>query len=227
MRIVPEISETSIVLVGSFNPTIFTPAWFELHELLPPGTAEIATLEIAHAQATAFKADWLHLSVVPERFAVDTTQAPDVRIRDLVARTFGEHLNHTPLDALGINRNVHFSVRSSIDRDRIGRTLAPIEPWGKWAEELGPDGMSGGMSSLTMTQFAPEGRPEGGRINVKVEPSVLIGGGRTGVCVNVNDHYALVADEPQKADAGMEILENHFDASIQRSNRLIDHVMSL
>ena len=227
MRIVPEISGTSIVLVGSFNPAIFTPAWFELHGLLPEGTAEIATLEIAHGQATAFKADWLHLNVVPERFTVDTTQAPDVRIRDLVVRTFREHLNHTPLNAVGINRDVHFNVRSLEDRDRIGRRLAPIDPWGEWAEELGLDGMFGGMTSLTMTQVDPEGRPKGGRINVKVEPSVRIGEGRTGVYVNVNDHYPRDADQPEAAEAVMEMLENYFDASVQRSNRLIDHVMSL
>jgi hypothetical protein len=227
MRIVPEISGTSIVLVGSFNPAIFTPAWFELHGLLPQGTAEIATLEIAHGQATAFKADWLHLNVVPERFTVDTTQAPDVRIRDLVVRVFREHLNHTPLNAVGINRDVHFNVRSLEDRDRIGRRLAPIEPWGEWAEELGLDGMFGGMTSLTMTQVDPEGRPKGGRINVKVEPSVRIGGGRTGVYVNVNDHYQRDADQVEVAESVIEMLEHHFDASVQRSNRLIDHVMSL
>ena len=72
MLIVPEISGTSIVLVGSFNPAIFTPAWFEMHRLLPEGTAEIAKLEVAHAQATAFSAEWLHLNVVAERFSVET-----------------------------------------------------------------------------------------------------------------------------------------------------------
>ena len=70
-------------------------------------------------------------------------------------------------------------------------------------------------------------RPRGGRINVKVEPSVRIGEGRTGVYVNVNDHYPRDADQPEAAGAVMEMLENHFDASVQRSNRLIDHVMSL
>ena len=35
MRIEPEISGVSVVLLGDFNPAIFTPAWFALHGLLP------------------------------------------------------------------------------------------------------------------------------------------------------------------------------------------------
>ena len=35
MRIEPEISGVAVVLLGDFNPAIFTPAWFAMHELLP------------------------------------------------------------------------------------------------------------------------------------------------------------------------------------------------
>ena len=227
MLIVPEIGGTSIVLIGRFNPAIFTPAWFELHTLLPEGTAEIANLEVAHAQATAFRAEWLHLNVMADRFSAETVQAPDVRVRDLVLRTFTEHLNHTPLHALGINRSVHYNVHSLEERDRIGRLLAPTDAWGPWADDLGLDGTHGGMTSLTMTQIDPDGRPPGGRINVKIEPSTRVGAGRTGIYVNVNDHYQFDADQPQATEAVIQVVENDFDASVQRSNALIDHIMSL
>ena len=227
MLIVPEISGTSIVLAGRFNPAIFTPAWFELHGLLPEGTAEIADLEVAHVQATAFRAEWLHLNVMAERFSAETVQAPDIRVRDLVLRTFTEHLQHTPIHSVGINRTVHYNVYSLETRDRIGRLLAPIEPWGPWGEELGLSGTHGGMTSLTMTQIDPAGRPPGGRINAKVEPSTRVGEGRTGVYVNVNDHYQFEADLPQATEAVMQVVENEFDVSVQRSNALINHIMSL
>ncbi|MDE2822321.1 MAG: hypothetical protein OXK79_02305 [Chloroflexota bacterium] len=227
MQIEPEISGTSIVLAGRFNPAIFTPAWFELHALLPAGTAEIARLEVAHAQATVFRAEWLHLNVMAERFSVETLQAPDVRVRDLVLRTFTEHLNHTPLHAIGINRTVHYNVASLEERDRVGRLLAPIAPWGPWADELGLDGTHGGMTSLTMTQINPDGRPPGGQLNVKVEPSTRVGEGRTGVYVNVHDHYQFDADQPQATEAVIQVVENDFNASVQRSNTLIDHIMGL
>ena len=227
MRIEPEIDGVSAILVGSFNPAIFTPAWFAMHDLLPAGIADSADLAVAHKQMTMFNADWLRLEVTPDQFNVETVQAPHVRIHDLVLRVFGEHLHHTPLTAFGINRNVHFQVGSLAARDQLGRTLAPVEPWGPWRQELGLDGEHGGMTSLTMTQVDPEGRPVGGRINVKVEPSIRTGNGRTGVYVGVNDHYA--ADDTGPATAGrlIDLFEGNFQSSLSRSEQIVDHIMSL
>jgi hypothetical protein len=43
----PEISTTSVVLVGSLNPTIFTPDWFARHGLLSDKEAESARVDSA------------------------------------------------------------------------------------------------------------------------------------------------------------------------------------
>ena len=83
------------------------------------------------------------------------------------------------------------------------------------------------MTSLTMSQIDPEGRPPGGRINVKVEPSNLIGEGRLGVYANVNDHYALDEAGHRASERLMGLLEDVFDTSLMRSDGIIDHIMSL
>ena len=225
MRIEPEISGANIVLLGDFNPSIFTPAWFALHGLLPKSVAQSADLQVAHRQLTSFEADWLHLQVTADRFSVETSQAPYVRLFDLVLRTFKEYLHHTPLRAVGINRNVHFRVQSH-EGDRIFRTLAPVEPWGDWGSKLELSGANEGVMSLTMSQLAPQGRPAGDRINVTVEPSARIEG-RLGVYVQVNDHHANDSGEVGSADRLMELLKDHFDTSLQRSDGIIDHIMSL
>ena len=227
MRIEPEISSVSVVLIGDFNPAIFTPAWFALHGLLPEDVAESAELQVAHQQVTEFAADWLHLQVTTERFVAQTSQAPYVRVCDLVVRTFKEYLHHTPLRAFGINRQVHFQVKSSAERDRIGRTLAPVEPWGAWRQDLGLDDEYSGMKSLTMSQVNPEGRPTGGQINVTVELSSQIRNRRIEVHVRVNDHYAGNNAELETAEHLMELLASNFDTSLERSNGIIDHIMSL
>lgn len=227
MRVEPEISGVSIVLLGQFNPAIFTPAWFAMHAILPKSVEATAKLQIAHPRVTAFSTDWLRLEVTTDRFRVETLQAPYIRLRDLVVRVFKEHLHHTPLTAFGINRDVHFQVSTVTARDRIGRTLAPVEPWGDWRHDLGSDGDHGGMTSLTMSQVDPEGRPKGGRINVTVEPSNRIGQGRAGVYVRVNDHYAIENPGPGDLERLMELFEGNFEASLRRSDDLIDHIMSL
>ena len=227
MRIEPEISGAGVVMLGAFNPAIFAPAWFVLHGLLPERAADSAEVTLIHPQVTEFTFDWLHLQVTAEHFSAETSQAPHVRVCDLVMRVFGEHLPHTPLKGLGINRYVHFRVRGLAERDRIGRTLAPVEPWGRWGADLEPDGVHGGMTSLTMSQLDPPGRAAGGRINVTVEPSKRIGDPRLGVYVGVNDHYPIDETSPTTGARSTGVLEENFDASMKRSDDIIDHVMSL
>ena len=227
MRIEPEISGVTIVLLGHFNPAIFAPAWFALHGLLPEKVAESADLKVAHNQLTSFSADWLTLQATTERFSAETVQAPYVRLRDLVTRVFKEYLPHTPATQLGINRQVHFKVKSAAERDRIGRTLAPAQPWGQWGERFERGIGQGGLRSLTMLQIAPEGRETTDQINVTVEPSARIGEGRLGIYVNVNDHFAIDTTEPGSAERLMELFGREFDASLKHSEAIIDQIMSL
>lgn len=227
MRIEPEIGGVTIVLLGNFNPAIYTPAWFAMHGLLPKSAADSATDETVHSEVAAFGFDWLRLTATTDRFQCTTAQAPLAQVRDFVVSVFGDHLRHTPLRACGVNRYVHFQVRSPDERDRIGRKLAPVEPWGIWGEVLGLDGKDGGMTSLTMSRNNPENRPDDDTINITVEPSVRIDAKRTGVYVRVNDHYTTDDANPGSAERLMEVLGANFDASLKRSDGLIDHVMSL
>ena len=226
MRVEPEIDEVVVVLVG--DPAVFTPAWFVLHGLLPANAADGAKVEVVHPQITDFSFDWLRLQVTEKRFVTATARAPRIRVRDFVVRAFTERLNHTPLGALGINRGVHFPVGSRVEMDRIGGILAPVEPWGAWARDLEPDGKHGGMTSLRMSQVKIEGRPPEDLINVTVEPSnPIIGRGRAGVYVDVNDHYTTGDTGPGSNERLIEILEDNFAVSLGRSDGIIDHVMSL
>ena len=127
---------------------------------------------------------------------------------------------------MGINREVHFSMGSFSNRDRVGRLLAPIEPWGNWGKKLQPDGERGGMTSLTMTQVNPKDRPPGGQVNVTVEPSNRIQ--RRGVYVRVNDHYTVQSLGSQMATRDIvAFLERDFEKSLRRADQIIDHIMSL
>ena len=92
--------------------------------------------------------------------------------------------------------------------------------------DLGLDGEHGGMTSLTMSQVSPQGRPTGGKINVTVEPSNRIDQG-LGVYVRVNDHYANDDASPGAGERLMGLFADNFDTSLKRSDSIVDHIMSL
>ena len=229
MRIEPEISGVSIVLVGNLNPRIFTPDWFARNDLFTAKEAEAAETEVIHAQIALFRMDWLTVRVEQQRFVAETTEAPYVRISDLVLRTFKEFLPHTPIGKMGINRGIHFDVGSFEVRDRIGEQLAPKEPWGKWGPLIaaGEGEEHGGMISLVMEQRKVDDRPKG-YIRATIQPSIKIKEGRTGIYMEVNDHYEVEhADEVGGCEEIIQMLEKGFDASISRSESIIDQIMRL
>ncbi|MCY4241920.1 MAG: hypothetical protein OXD36_09280 [Rhodobacter sp.] len=60
-----------------------------------------------------------------------------------------------------------------------------------------------------------------------VEPSSRIDGGRSAIYVRVNDHYAIDRDGIEAREELMGLLKDGFEKSIQRSDSIIDYIMSL
>jgi hypothetical protein len=229
MRIEPENNSVSIVLVGSLNPAIFSPAWFVANNLLSKNDLECSEVEIILREIAVFKVgDWLRIQVEPNRFIAETSEPPFVRLSDLVIKTFREALIHTPISKLGINRIVHFSVGDEETRNKIGKKLAPQEAWGEWAGRIAgkKHDKHGGMVSIVMQQVDIDDR-EIGHIQAKVEPSPLIKNG-SGMFVEVNDHYEISKEDALDGAIRItDILSKQFDDSIRRSEWIIDQIMAL
>jgi hypothetical protein len=228
MRIEPEISGASIVMLGSFNPEIFQPFWFAENKVISREQAAGAQIGLIHPDISSFRLEGeFNIQVERDRFSIDRGLAPLIRIADVVCRVFGDLLPHTPIHQVGMNRLVHFNVRSEAVRDEIGRKLAPWEPWGQWGRTAftGEGKSKGGLLSLTMTQRNLSDRPSGW-FQVKVEPSNVIGGGRTGIYMELNDHYDL-ARRAEGTTEIVEIVRTRFDSSIERAESVVDQVVGL
>jgi hypothetical protein len=228
MRIAPELAGANIVLIGSFNPVIFQPEWMARHGLISEKSAEIAEVSVIHPEIAAFSIeDLFTLQVHTTRFSVERSVAPLIVISDLVVRLFTDLLPHVPIQKMGINRSVHFAVPPE-ERERIGLLLAPREPWGAWGREVtaGEGAKHGGLQSMTLIQRNVTDRP-GGWIQAKIEPSLRLGQD-TGIYMEVNDHYELTDREEVKSPRTMmDLLASGFDASIRRSEGIIDQIVSL
>ena len=225
MRIAPQTSQVSVVLLGRFNPTIFHPLWFAENKMIGRKEAGIAIekgIEVVHPELSSFRLDWLQLQVDRTRFAARVFEEPLVRAYDLVVQCF-QIMRHTPLSTLGINRLVHFEAGGEEEWHRLGDILAPKEPW---KDFIGGGNLPrrGGLRSLTMKQTSRD-TGEIGSINIKIEPSTEI---KFGVFMEINDHYEIKDREnPTDADEIRGILERRFENSMEYSERIIDHIMGM
>jgi hypothetical protein len=80
------------------------------------------------------------------------------------------------------------------------------------------------MLALVMVQRKLDDRFRG-HIQARVEPSTKV---RAAIYMHVNDHYEVEApDDVVGCDEVVSILERQFDASIKRSEWIIDQIMGL
>lgn len=208
----PALQGMSIVLLGDFNPKIFQPAWFASEQLIPATEAEKAEIKIINPEVVIFNLDWLEVQVTRNRCSFGTSQEPYYEVmRDLCMGTF-KILRHTPIRMIGINKNVHYRMKSIEEWHALGHKLAPKDLWNIILEEPG-------MKSLTIEGKRKDGFK--GYIRVKVEPSVKI---HTAVFIGVNDHYE--AEDPVVgSEKIINILEEYWGQSINKSETIINAIM--
>src|SRR5690606_25466939 len=127
-----------IVVLGDFNPAIFQPLWFWVNGLLPREEAEEAEIGVVSKEVASFVISGINIQVTGYRLGLTVTEPQQEPIlRDLAIGTLSL-LEHTPLNAIGFNRDMVFGVGSSESKDRIGFTLVPRE---NWETILEPEGM--------------------------------------------------------------------------------------
>src|SRR3712207_1383849 len=109
MQLQVGLEGATVVLLGSFNPAIFHPAWFAANGLIREEEARAAEIEIVHPNAAVFRTEWLVIESARDRFLATTIlDAYYEPLRDLVVGVL-DLLSHTPLTAMGLNRDFHYS----------------------------------------------------------------------------------------------------------------------
>lgn len=213
----PEIEGSAIVVVGSFNPAVFQPAWFARNGLFSDAMRELAEekLQVVHPEFTAFNAGWLEFNVSRERCVVATNET--ARISDQLDLVIGAFtlLPFTPVRAFGINRNVHYRLENEERWHHLGDLLGPKKPW---------EGVLTEPGLLTLTMHESRENPLGYR-RVEFAPSQKI---QPGIFISVNDHYQLVQGDGSVDATGLvTALKDCWEVSASEAVEIAEKLVEL
>ena len=182
------LTGTSIVLIGAFNPRIFQPEWFARQSLLPQKEVEAANIQIIHQQVTQFETERFVFQVTDDRLLAATKPNTIAEpLRDLIAGTF-YILEHTPVQGIGLNRQMHFKMDSEEAWHKVGDKLVPKEGWAQIVDRRP------GMRNLQVLYGSTS--PEEPAITATVQPSVQVV--PHGVYFEVNYHFNIPKDDGLK-----------------------------
>lgn len=136
---IPVKQTLSVVFIGSFNPRIFHPAWFE-REGLVSEEEEAASLSDSKRNGPLVTPDLsrcqigdeISMECLTDRLTINAaTTLGEERLRTLAAAVLTK-LPHTPITAVGINHSQVFDARDEVEWHRIGDLLVPKdEVWSK------------------------------------------------------------------------------------------------
>jgi len=204
------LDRMSIVLVGAFNPVIFQPMWFGRQGLLREAEADAADIVLVHPQLTHFRTDWLEVQVTHDRFvAISRNGGYEGPLLDIVQGTFAI-LQHTPVKALGMNREAKLQF-DTVDRwHRFGDTLVPKEVWRSILHSPG----------LCAVQMQSPRTEKDSFLNVFVT-SV----GEKRADVNLNENRS--APVPESAESAMAVLRGSWDDAQSDGASIINQLLAL
>lgn len=221
--------EASIVLIGSFNPSIFHPEWFIRHKIVPEwnyeagqsrgGAAPVAILpDLAQVE---FQDD-RRLEVFLNKFVIRTTRASEyLTLKDIVTNSFGI-LQETPIDQMGMNHQVLIEIPELSDWLKFGEQIAPKTPWmniASYIDDLDDEQQQRlGLWNITMHMPRPDELPGHIRPNIKVENNA-----RRQLSISINSHINL---QDENTMTMVDYLNGHWEESLSLAKTLIDRIIS-
>jgi len=205
----------NLVVLGDFNPAIFSPAWLALKKLIRPENMEDTQVHVIHGSFSLFRiGDWAEIKVNKETFQLTTAREDNFDLlKDLMVGIF-TILKETPIRAFGINHNKYFTVPDENRYNKIENKLAPLGNW----NEIFSD------PKLMRLEILQLKRPDSnmGRISFSVSlPDEEMP--KNTLKVFMNDRFDI-DDKIKSTEKFLKIFEKSFKSSFEQFDGVIDSV---
>ena len=213
----PEIEGASIVLLGSFNPSIFQPRWLGAQGLLRAEEAENAKIAVVKNDIADFSTGWLHVQVLQDRLMMQTEDPRQfLPLRDFAVGILNL-LPHTPTHALGLNKFAHYKMDSVEAWHAIGDALAPKQPW------KGIMASRPGLLSILIGGRREDSSTSVLRVKVEPSPPAKL---QYGVYIDINEEYRAPSDAVPGTTWAIEHIEAQWEDVLKYAESASSHILA-
>lgn len=212
MRDEAELKRLDIVMLGDFNPKIFSPSWLASQDLIRSSESEQSDVGLIHPDIAAFSLPWCSFQIQRERFSASTEQEPYFTILGDLLTSIFSLLIHTPIHSLGLNWGFHFKCDSVDEWHNFGYFVAPKNPWRGIIDDSG-------MLRVEVTEKNLPENPLSGRFTIRIQPSKKF---ETSIDLNFHKHF-VVPDKQNiiGCEKILETLKNNFEESKKEAESMI------
>lgn len=226
-----EIFTAGIVVLGDFNPAIFSPDWLERNGLIGQADAEFASQSeslVLSRQVAIVDSPWFVLQVVEDQFSLTGKGALTPALRDLASGVLAL-LSHTPVRALGMNFMGHYKIHDTVTYHKFGDALAPKKLWDVACRIDGDATVGLTNMSIRVQKGTRDAAPLTlDAVNISVQPSTLVQ--PTGIFFQYNDHRDVAAAASGKfispANLVVEILDHDWELSWLQSSEIFSNLLT-
>jgi hypothetical protein len=211
-------ASASVVVRGSIDPGLLTPAWLHGEGLLALNEAVLAEMEVVLPDVVKFSADILQVAATRDRLIVRADNELNFEPMKDVAVGILRKLPALQVGKIGINHDRRYAFVDVDAWHAVGHLLAPKEAWQGALEEPG-------MLAVVMQGARPDDRA--GYIRVRVE-SFSDEDTQFGVVVDINDHFDVERDGSLVDGAeAADLVQAQWRDSGKRSVVAIEKVLGL
>lgn len=217
-----EIFGSQINILGNFNPSVITPSWLRINELIGAEDERFAMESESLAitpEISRFETEWFWIQVVSTQFVVNSKGPVTPAIKDLVTGIF-LLLGHTPLSAIGLNSLAHYKIYSIDEYHKIGDVLAPKTIWNSFYPES--DNQTVGLQNMTIQVNSwkrGQSETKSPLKRISLSPSNSI---PNGIHLTLNHHFPIMPEgkKSNSVDEAIEIIETAWQASMDEAKDL-------
>lgn len=200
-------SKATIVIAGQFHPGVFTPDWFESHQIVSKEDCESAKIKFIDSSTVHIDFGWFGWFSDPQKAMIElNTDGYDDQFLDLI-RSVLTMFAYTKVSALGMNFTFSINVNTSDDWHSIGHAIAPKDIW---KSSFGHEDLHYGLKEATIQVDDFYGKNSSLNMTVKTANIANDKKHRNRLLIEFNNHFEM-PDQYNWNDHVEDILTSYFD----------------